>query len=64
LDDVRRVLSDHRGIGTATSFDGLLIVRLIAADVAQLRAAVISVAGEIRRAAAGLPPRLPQVWYC
>jgi len=64
LDDVRRVLVDHRRTGTATAFDGLLIVRLIASDVAQLRAAVISVAGEIRSRAAGLPPRLPQVWYC
>jgi urease accessory protein len=64
LDDVRRVLGDHGGIGTATAFDGLLVVRLIAADVASLRAAVIGVAGGIRSWAAGLPPRLPQVWYC
>lgn len=64
LDDVRRVLDDHRGIGTATAFDGLLVTRLIASDVAKLRAAVISVAAEIRSRAAGLPSRLPQVWYC
>jgi len=64
LDEVRRVLRDHGGLGTATAFDGLLVVRLIAADAASLRAAVISVASGIRNWAAGLPPRLPQVWYC
>lgn len=64
IDDVRRVLGEHRGIGTATAFDGLLVVRLIAADAASLRAAVIAVVSGIRSWAAGLPPRLPQVWYC
>jgi urease accessory protein len=64
LDEVRRVLREHGGLGTATAFDGLLIARLIAEDAALLRAAVISVASGIRNWAAGLPPRLPQVWYC
>lgn len=64
LDEVRRVLRDHGGLGTATAFDGLLVVRLIAEDAASLRAAVIAVASGIRNWAAGLPPRLPQVWYC
>lgn len=64
IGDVRRVLDDHGGIGTATAFDGLLVARLLAEDAASLRAAVISVAGGIRNWAAGLPRRLPQVWYC
>jgi urease accessory protein len=64
LDEVRRVLRDHGGLGTATAFDGLLVVRLIAEDAASLRAVVIAVASGIRNWAAGLPPRLPQVWYC
>jgi urease accessory protein len=64
LDEVRRVLRDQGGLGTATAFDGLLVVRLIAEDAALLRAAVIAVASGIRNWAAGLPPRLPQVWYC
>jgi urease accessory protein len=64
LDEVRRVLGEHGGIGTATAFDGLLVARLIAADAASLRSAVIAVAGGLRNWAAGLPPRLPQVWYC
>jgi urease accessory protein len=64
IDDVRRLLKSHGEIGTATVFDGLLIVRFIADDAAALRAAVMAVAGGIRNRAAGLPPRLPQVWYC
>jgi urease accessory protein len=64
LDQVRRVLRDHGGLGTATAFDGLLVVRLLAEDAASLRGAVISVASGIRNWAAELPPRLPQVWYC
>jgi len=64
LDEVRRVLREHGGLGTATAFDGLMVVRLIAEDAASLRSAVIAVASGIRNWAAGLPPRLPQVWYC
>jgi hypothetical protein len=40
------------------------VVRLIADHASSLRAAVMAVAGGIRHWAAGLPPRLPQVWYC
>jgi urease accessory protein len=64
VDEVRNVLKCHGGIGTATAFDGLLVARLIADDVAVLRAGVMAVAGGIRNWAAGLPPRLPRVWYC
>jgi urease accessory protein len=64
IDDVRRLLECHGGIGTATAFDGLLVVRLIADDAASLRSAVVAVASGIRNRAAGLPPRLPKVWYC
>ncbi len=64
IDEVRRVLKSHGGIGTATAFDGLLVVRLVADDVISLRSAVMAVAGGIRHWAAGLPERLPKVWYC
>jgi urease accessory protein len=68
LDDVRRVLANHGAenttIGTATTFDGLLVIRLVAADAIRLRAAVMDITGGIRHWAAGLPARLPQVWYC
>jgi urease accessory protein len=51
-------------VAHATLRDGLLLVRLLAADAALLRHAVIHAAGAIRSLAAGLAPRLPQVWYC
>jgi urease accessory protein len=64
IHEVRRVLKCHGDIGTATTFDGLLVVRLIADDVISLRSAVVAVAGGIRHWAAGLPARMPQVWSC
>ncbi|MFL6603143.1 MAG: urease accessory protein UreD [Steroidobacteraceae bacterium] len=64
VNEVRSVLRNHGGLGTATAFDGLLVVRLLAQDAASLRGAVIAVASGIRNWAAGLPARLPQVWYC
>jgi urease accessory protein len=50
--------------GGATSFDDLLIVRLLSSDPAALRRAAIRVAGSLRAAAGGLSPRLPAVWSC
>lgn len=64
IDEVRRVLACHGGIGTATTFDGLLVVRVVADDAASVRSAVMAVACAIRHQAGGLPARLPQVWYC
>jgi urease accessory protein len=64
IDEVRSMLHGHGGIGTATTFDGLLVARLVADDTASLRSAVMAVAGCIRHRAAALPARLPQVWYC
>jgi len=58
----RALLDGHPG--AATAFDGLLIVRLLAADAAALRSALIEVAGGLRHGIAGLPARLPRVWYC
>jgi urease accessory protein len=48
----------------ATSFDGLLIVRVLAEDAADMRTAVRVAAGALRSLAAGLPERLPKVWDC
>jgi urease accessory protein len=64
IDDVRRMLKCHRGMGTATTFEGLLVVRLVADDASSLRTAVMAIAGGIRNCAAGLPASLPKVWYC
>lgn len=48
----------------ATAFDGLLIVRVLAEDAADMRMAVRIAAGALRALAAGLPERLPKVWDC
>ncbi|MET0270387.1 MAG: urease accessory protein UreD [Sphingomonas sp.] len=62
LDVARALIGDVRG--GATSFDGMLIVRLLAADAAALRRAVARIAGGLRHAIAGYAPRLPAVWHC
>jgi urease accessory protein len=64
LDDVREVLAGCDVSGGATTFDDILLVRLLSADAARLRRAVIALAAAIRSIAAGLPARLPRVWSC
>lgn len=48
----------------ATSLDGVMVLRIMANDAVQLRAVVMQLIAEIRRAAAALPARLPRVWHC
>ncbi|HEY0315792.1 MAG TPA: urease accessory protein UreD [Sphingomonas sp.] len=50
--------------GGATSFDGLLIVRLAGRDVAVMRRTAMRVVAGLRAAAAGLPERMPALWSC
>ncbi len=50
--------------GGATSFDGLLIIRLLAVDPAALRRAVVRVTAGLRAYVAGYAERLPAVWQC
>jgi urease accessory protein len=64
LEPVRSVLGNCGVEGGATTFDGLLLTRLLSADAAAVRRAVIAVVGRIRQRAAALPERLPRVWYC
>lgn len=76
LAGVRWVLDEHRAIavsggpavsgvsGGATAFDGLLLVRLLATDAAELRVLAMALASHLREAATGLPPRVPRVWHC
>jgi urease accessory protein len=64
LGEVRKMIGDCAVQGGATAFDGMLIVRLLAADATALRAAVMTLAAGIRCLAAGLPARMPRVWYC
>ncbi len=66
LESVRERLI-ARGIASmahATTREHLLILRLLADDAAALRRALIHCAGILRALAAGLPERLPKVWYC
>ncbi len=69
--DATQQLAAARGILTdcplpcgATSLDGVMIARIMADDAARLRATVMQLIAAIRRAAAGLPARLPRVWHC
>jgi urease accessory protein len=72
LTTARKVLSESRVLrekpvsitGAATAVDGLLLVRLLADDPAELRSAVMELIAGIRQSAGGLPPRLPRVWHC
>lgn len=48
----------------ATLVNGILLLRLLAADAAALRVQVAKALCALRAAAFGLPPRLPAVWTC
>jgi urease accessory protein len=61
--DLARSLFDGPGAG-ATNFDGLLILRLTAADPQALRKDVMRAAGILRAAIFGLSPTMPTICYC
>lgn len=63
LPAVRALLAESPGIGAATSFNGLLITRFLAADAQRLRSGLMRVAAGLRHAC-GFSRRLPQVWNC
>lgn len=64
LEYTRTLLGELTVDAAATLIDGILIVRLLARDAQALRTATIAIASMLRAAAAGLPARLPRVWYC
>jgi urease accessory protein len=64
LGEARRLIDEHALPGAATAFDGLLVVRLLAEQASELRAAVMVLAAGIRQSAAALPMRMPRVWHC
>ena len=64
LDVARSLLDECQLPCGATSLDGILLVRIMADDASELRAAVIKLIAGIRHAAASLPARLPRVWHC
>lgn len=62
LDVARAALAETEAQGGATSFDGVLILRLLAADAMVLRAGVAHIIVRLRAAIAGLPAHMPRVW--
>ena len=64
LATARRLLSDCALSCGATSLDGIMLVRIMADDASELRAAVMKLIAGIRQAAAALPAQLPRVWHC
>jgi urease accessory protein len=64
LSEARRLLGDSTLPSGATALDGIMLVRIMAADAVELRAAVMKLISGIRQAAAALPARLPRVWHC
>jgi urease accessory protein len=52
------------GRGGATSFDGLLILRMTGPDPRQVRDVALKAAEILRAAVFGLSPRLPSICYC
>ncbi len=64
IGEARRLLSECALPCGATSLDGIMLVRIMADDASELRAAVMKLIAGIRLAAALLPARLPRVWHC
>jgi urease accessory protein len=64
LVEARRLLSDCALPCGATTLDGIMLVRIMADDASELRAAVMKLIAGIRQAAASLPAQLPRVWHC
>jgi urease accessory protein len=63
LETVRSLLADTPAHAGATLLGELLVVRMLDADPARLRARIIAVAGLIRHQA-GVAEGLPRVWHC
>jgi urease accessory protein len=64
LEAVRCAIDREALPAAATAFDGLLVIRILAPHATTMRLAVRTLAAEIRKCAAGLPPRMPRVWSC
>jgi urease accessory protein len=64
IGEARRLMSECALPCGATSLDGIMLVRIMADDASELRAAVMKLIAGIRLAAASLPARLPRVWHC
>ena len=62
IDTVRETPPPPQGRIAATIINGVLVVRLLGIDPQPLRATLAAVAGTLRHAWAGLPPRVPRLW--
>jgi urease accessory protein len=63
LAQVRAVMATSQGRTAATVIGSLLLVRLLAATTAELRADYARIWTCLRQATAGLPPRMPRIWH-
>jgi urease accessory protein len=64
LDFARDSVACCGGLGAATAFDGMLIVRAMADRAHDLRLAMAALAAGLRHEAGAWPARLPRVWSC
>ena len=64
LAEARRLLEGCCVPAAATALQGLLLIRVMADDAAEMRAIIMKLVAGIRHSAAALPARLPRVWYC
>ncbi|HXA70082.1 MAG TPA: urease accessory protein UreD [Stellaceae bacterium] len=60
----RALALDSDSRAGATLVDGILLARFIGRDARVLRADLARYLGDLRRAAAGLPARVPRLWQC
>jgi urease accessory protein len=62
LDTAREAVAERGAEAAATSFDGLLVVRILADDASAMRGAVARCVTRLRSAALGRPARMPRLW--
>ncbi len=64
LETTRDQLRQSDLSAAATSFDGLLLVRVLSEDAVKARSVVMNLIAHLRSSAAGLPASVPRVWHC
>lgn len=64
LPAARTAIAETDATGGATSFDGLLLIRLLAGQADTLRAGVMHLTSTLRAAIGGFPAQMPRVWSC
>lgn len=64
LDAVRNTLNTSAGLSAASSWDGVLVARVLAGDADELRSVVARLVTRLRQSAGRWSARLPRVWLC